>query len=125
MQVVFGIARNNGKFLVCKRLQCLPYPGLWEFPMEVVDDEETLEDALERGFFERTNTLPKDEKAIGAFDFDEISDCRMFGYEFLVANRKISINGYVCYKWLSSKELCRYRFTPSTKKIIKKFTFCV
>ena len=53
MLAVCGIVRRKGRVLMCRRSSSVPFPGRWELPTEMLEDDDPAENALERVFFER------------------------------------------------------------------------
>lgn len=126
MQAVCGIAHKDGKVLICKRPEGVPYPGYWEFPTELLRFDETLEDALERGFFDRLGMVPEREIGIFAENSAEFPEIRIFGYLAPINNLMVFLNGYSERKWVSVNELTKFRlmspcvtFVNIVKKNIK------
>ena len=68
MLAVCGIVKKNGRVLMCKRSAGGQFPGYWELPTECLDGDETLEDALERVFFERLTVNLRQKRPWGAVD---------------------------------------------------------
>jgi 8-oxo-dGTP diphosphatase len=115
MLAVCGIVRKNGRILMCKRSAGGQFPGYWELPTECLEGEETLEDALERVFFERLTVNLRQKRPWGAVDCglfksdanDE--DVRLLGYEVELAKNFIYIYGYDDFRWVKLSTLKRMR----------------
>ncbi len=127
MQAVCGIAHKDGKVLICKRSGDVPYRGYWEFPTELLEQEETLEDALERGFFDRLGVVPEREIGIFSEKSMEFPEIRLFAYLISGNFKNLSLNGYSERKWISVNELSKFRlmspcvtFVNFVKKNAKK-----
>ncbi len=119
MLAVCGIVCRKGKILVCKRPLGGAYSGLWEFPTEVLEENETFEEALERGFFERLTVRPKNMHVVGAVDFmAENSVCglvsgetvRLLGYDVELEKNYIQLNGYDGFRWVKPWNLKKMSF---------------
>jgi len=122
MLAVCGLVRRMGKILVCKRPSSGAFPGLWEFPTEVLEENETFEDALERGFFERLTSRPKNMHVVGAVDFTGGKGAcglvpgetvRLLGYDVELEKNYIHIYGYDGFRWVKPWALKKMRiFEP-------------
>ncbi|MBR6454290.1 MAG: NUDIX domain-containing protein [Fibrobacter sp.] len=110
MLAVCGIVRRKGKILVCKRPACGMFPSLWELPTESLEENETIEDALERVFFERLTVNVKNMRAVGAVSAENI---RFLGYEVELRKNFFHIYGYEGFRWVKPSGLSVMRiFEP-------------
>ena len=118
MLAVCGIIRRKGRVLVCNRSSGMAFPGFWEPPTESLDENETLEDALERVLFERLSVNPERMRSIGATDFPcEIAKeggaladgSRLWGYEVELRRNYFHIYGYDDFRWIKPQHLKRLR----------------
>ena len=115
MLAVCGIVRKNGRILMCKRSAGVPFPGYWELPTEGLDGDETLEDALDRVFFERLTVKPEQVVPMGAVDCGQVKgeangeDVRLMGYEVKLEKNFIHIYGYDDFRWVKPSNLKRMR----------------
>ena len=115
MLAVCGIVRKNGRILMCKRSAGVPFPGYWELPTESLDGDETLEDALDRVFFERLTASLWQSRSLGAVDCGPLKceangeDVRLWGYEVKLEKNFIHIYGYVDFRWVKPSNLKRMK----------------
>ena len=110
MLAVCGIVRQKGRILMCKRPACGMLPGFWELPTECLEENETLEDALERVFFERLTVNPKQMRAVGAVS---VKDIRLLAYEVELRKNFFHIYGYEDFRWVKPRRLSKMRiFEP-------------
>lgn len=122
MLAVSGIVRNKGKLLLCKRNFTSAYSGMWEFPTEPIEDEETLEEALERHFFERLSVLPKSIKLIKAVDLPLYGGIRLYLADVELENCCLdNVYGYSDCRWLKVEDLANYSMAPASVRVIKEF----
>lgn len=119
MLVVCGVACREGKALICKRPLGVPYGGCWEFPSETLDEGDTLEDCLERTFFERLSV--KLDRACPMYTFDSICDkgCRIFTFRADFGDKTTDLTGYDGAKWVSFNKLAKFRLFPDSVTIVK------
>lgn len=111
---------------MCKRSAGGQFPGFWELPTECLEGEETLEDALERVFFERLTVNLRQELPLGAVDCglfksdanDE--DVRLLGYEVELTKNFIHIYGYDDFRWVKLSNLKRMRVLEPYVTIITR-----
>lgn len=114
MLAVCGIVNRNGRVLVCKRPSGSFFSGRWEFPTEVLENDEVLEDALERGVFERLSVRIKEFLPLGAVNLDAIDDCRLFGFQIKLEKNFVQLYGYGASKWVKVNELRKYLAVPES-----------
>ena len=96
MLVVCGVACREGKALICKRPLGVPYEG------------DTLEDCLERTFFERLSV--KLDWACPMYTFDSICDkgYRIFTFRADFGDKTTDLTGYDGAKWVSFNKLAKF-----------------
>lgn len=114
MLAICGIVRRNGRILMCKRAAGCAFSGFWELPTESLEGDETLEDALERVFFERLTVVPRRLKSLGTVDFPfKIEgfeeDVHLWGYEVELKKNFVRICGYDDFRWVKPRDLNRLR----------------
>ena len=109
MLAVCGIVRRHGRILVCKRPAGGVFPGFWEPPTECLEGEDTLEDALERAFFERLTVVPQDMAPLGATDGFYGEDIRFLGYNVTLRKNFVHLYGYEDFRWVKPRSLNRLR----------------
>lgn len=120
MLVACGIAERDGKVLVCKRQAGNPYAGCWEFPSEVLEGDETLENCLERAFFERLSVRLGALELVGAQDSVCREGYRIFTFRTKLDEKKTDLTGYDGAKWVRFKELYKVRLVPDNVILVKK-----
>ena len=115
MLAVCGIVKKNDRILMCKRSAGVLFPGFWELPTESLEGDETLEDALERVFFERLTVNLRHVQPLGAVDCGSIKGdvngerVRLLGYEVDLKKSFIHIYGYDDFRWVKMSNLKRMR----------------
>ena len=109
MLAVCGVVRRNGRVLMCKRGSGMAFPGFWELPTEILEDGETAEDALERGFFERLTVNLRNLRPLGAVDFGYGEGGRIFGYAVELCRNFVHIYGYDDFRWVKPPHLKRLK----------------
>ena len=113
MLAVCGVVRRNGRVLMCKRGADMAFPGFWELPTEILEEGETAEDALERGFFERLTANLRSLRPLGAVDFGYGEGGRILGYAVELCKNFVHIYGYDDFRWVKPHHLKRLRvFSP-------------
>lgn len=109
MMAVCGFVHRKGRVLMCKRGSGMLFPGFWEFPTEVLEEGETAEDALERGFFERLTDIPVSLRPAGAVDFSCGGGGRLLAYDVELSRNFIHLYGYDDFRWVKLKDMRRLR----------------
>ena len=127
MLAVCGIVKKNGRVLMCKRPAGGPFPGYWELPTECLDGDESLEDALERVFFERLTVNLRQKRPWGAVDCGlfkgDVNDdnVRLLGYEVELEKNFFHIYGYDDFRWVKVSNLKKMRvLEPCVTMLTKK-----
>lgn len=109
MLAVCGVVRRNGRILICKRGLGMAFPGFWELPTEILEEGETAEDALERGFFERLTANLRNLRPLGSIDFGYGEGGRILGYAVELCKKYVHIYGYDDFRWVKLQNLRRFR----------------
>ena len=120
MLVACGVAERDGKVLICKRPAGVPYAGCWEFPSEVLRDDEILENCLESTFFERLSVKLGALRPFMALDSVCAKSCRIFTYFAAFRERSLCLTGYDGAKWVKFNKLHRFRLFPDSVMIVKE-----
>lgn len=69
IDIVNAILHRNGEILVVKRSSARKaYPNTWSFPGGHVEQDETLEDALERELMEELSVAPREFSLLAVID---------------------------------------------------------
>lgn len=112
---------------MCKRPAGGPFPGYWELPTESLEGDETLEDALERVFFERLTVNLWQVQPLGAVDCGlfkgDVNDdnVRLLGYEVELEKNFFHIYGYDDFRWVKVSNLKKMRvLEPCVTMLTKK-----
>jgi len=119
MLVACGVAEREGKVLICKRPSGVPYAGCWEFPSDVLEAGDSLEDCLEKTFFERLSVGLGTVVPVGAFDSVCEKGCRIFTFRADFREEKPVLAGYDAAKWVSFNKLPKFRLFPDSVMIVK------
>lgn len=120
MIAISGIVHYRDRLLVCKRPLPSAFPCMWEFPTELLEGEETLEDALERLFFERFSVLPRTIEVKAGLNLERFDGMRLYLAHVVLEKRKWDVYGYSDFKWLKLKDLKKYRLAPACEECVKK-----
>lgn len=109
MFVGMGIVECEGKVLLCKRNEAMPHGGLWEFPMTSVEDEESVEEAVEQWVFEATGLKMLNAQVLPSFECKMFPNCAFFPVKAAVKTSKIHVFGYDDCKLLNYNKLKRFK----------------
>lgn len=120
MLAVCGIVHQKGRFLVCKRASLGAFPGFWELPTESLEGEETLEDALERVFFERLTARVKTAAPLGALEGCFGENTRFLSYKVELEKNFFQLYGYEDFRWIKPKNLKNMRILSSSVMLLKQ-----
>ena len=120
MLVACGVAVREGRVLVCRRPSGVPYAGWWEFPSELLQGDETLEDCLEKAFFERLSVRLDAFGPVGTMDSACDKSYRIFTYLTEFNEKKLCLTGYDCAKWVNINKLRNFRLFPDCVTIVKE-----
>ena len=116
MLAVCGVVRRLGRILVCKRPAGGVFPGFWELPTEPLELEDSFEDALERGFFDRLSVRLKGACPLGGVDFEDV---RLLGYDVELQKNFIHIYGYDDFRWIKPRNLKRIKLLRPFELFLK------
>ena len=119
MHVACGIAVSGENILICKRVQGGAYAGRWEFPTAVLDAGETLEESLERSFFERLSLNLEKFGCLGAFDSVCARGVRVHAFRVKCPDFSMVLLGYDDAKWVHIKKLERFPLIPDAVTLVK------
>lgn len=119
MIAVCALVERKSRFLACRRPHGTKFPGCLELPTGVLEDDETLEDCLERTCFETLSRLPKRYKLVKVFDSPDDPNCRMFVYRTDLCNNFITLERYFSFKWLKNNKIPKIRITRSCVMAVK------
>lgn len=123
--VVAGIFIKKKKILITSRPKGRIFEFFWEFPGGKVKRNESLEFALKREIKEEIN-----------IEIDESNLIFFKKYNFMRANKNLILNFFICkkwsgklkmnegqsFKWTNIKDICKYNFLKSNKKVLEKLT---
>ncbi|MDR1256403.1 MAG: (deoxy)nucleoside triphosphate pyrophosphohydrolase [Spirochaetaceae bacterium] len=116
---VAGIASQDGKLFIARRIEGGAMGGKWEFPGGKVEDGETCEQALRREFLEEFGV----EAAVGArlaeAEFEHKGkrrSLRAFAIEFL--SRDFKLCEHTEWHWADYGEIEAADFAPSDLKLL-------
>lgn len=118
MHVVCGIAEYDGKILICRRGRGGPYAGRWEFPTELAEAGETLEDCLERALFERFSMDLGRFERFCSFDSAWNANFRVHAFRLDGGGIKDPLSGYDDAKWVQLGKLKKFPLVPDTVTLV-------
>lgn len=119
--VVVGLLFKDEKILINQRKINQDLAGFWEFPGGKVEENERLEEALKREFFEEFNLTIQPENLVFTKKFD-------------YAKNKVSLFFYLCrlidgadpvakeghdWCWCKVEDLKKYEFLPANEELIQ------
>lgn len=119
MLAVSGVVARKGRVLVCRRSSGMFYRDSWEFPTFEIEDGETIEDSLERNFFDCFSVQVVCGGLLNVGVMEGNPSVRIFLYGVDILGKIKFVQGYSCYKWLKIKELARFRLSPACVTSIK------
>lgn len=118
--VTAAIIRENGKILITKRPEGTHLEGMWEFPGGKREEEETLEQCIEREIKEELGIEVRPEKLLLTVTHEyktKIVDLHIFECS-IVKGTPAPMEGQGM-KWARPGELSSYTFPPPDIKIIE------
>lgn len=121
MMAVCGILERDGRVLLCRRLPCVRYPGLWELPTFEYEGSGTVEETLERGLFERLSLKSEQLSLFSAQNMRRTTGCRTWSYKVERWNGSPFLSGYGAYRFVSPKNLHRFPMIPGFVTIVNKY----
>jgi 8-oxo-dGTP diphosphatase len=111
---IAGIAFNEGKLFIAKRLGGGDMGGKWEFPGGKVEENETRAQALVREFREEFGVDVEAGPFLGqaAFEHKNISRT-LYAYRIVFPSFEFTLTEHSEWRWASIDEITRLDFTPS------------
>lgn len=116
--VVGALIEDNGRFLVCQRLENDRFGSQWEFPGGKVEKHEDKESALKRELKEELGIDIKVDQFVHTLE-DEIPEMKITVYLYKCTILKGRPQCLECQdiKWLSVEEIKNLDLAPADKKI--------
>jgi len=117
--VVAAIIRRHGRILICRRMNHVHLPGLWEFPGGKVEGGESLKAALKREILEELDV-----------DVDVLDECLCIQHRY--PEKAVELHFFDCaitngepraadvaeLRWVEPRELRAFRFPEADSELI-------
>ena len=114
IDVVAGVIRNNGKFLIACRSKGKHLGGFWEYPGGKVEEGELEIDSLRRELNEEFGIEVKVGKhLIDSFFRYERLDIRLKAYLVEHLSGEFILRNHDAIRWVTAKEFHEYKFAPA------------
>lgn len=113
-----GIALDDGRVLVARRIKEGAIGGKWEFPGGKNREGESPPDTLRREWLEELSLAIETGDEIFATDFvnnDVLYHLK--AYEIRKVSGDVSLSVHSCVRWVSADELRKLDLAPSDRKI--------
>jgi len=119
-EVVAGIIRHNGQYLITKRFDNAHLGGMWEFPGGKIMKGESEKIALKRELKEEVGIDCSVGKLVyeTSYHYPDISIKIKF-YQCKLLSGEPQPLECAAVKWIEPSELSQYEFPPSDIKLIK------
>lgn len=118
---VAGIALNEGRYLIAKRLPGGDMGGRWEFPGGKIEEGEDCWKALEREFMEEFGIKVKATLPIGEAVFKHGEQDFLLSAFWVELPRNlmnIALTEHSEWRWASLDEILELDFTDSDRKLL-------
>ncbi len=113
IDVVCGIFRENGKYLIARRPQDADLGGFWEFPGGKVKKGENHPEALQREIYEELRVRCQVGEKLGESVVHQPSgDVVLTAYEAERLSGKWTLNFHSEIRWVEAQELRAYQMAP-------------
>ena len=122
INVVTAVIKDeNGKILITRRNLQKSQGGLWEFPGEKIEPNETKENAIIIEIKEELDIDIQVESYLSekVFNYPE-KDINLIALEYKKIDGNIKLLEYEDYKWVDNSELENFEFAPADKFIVEK-----
>lgn len=120
-EVVAGLVRRDGRFLICQRPKNKTLPLLWEFAGGKVEPGETKEAALIREFREELGvTLSVGEIFIEVTHTYPDITVHLTLFHAAIAAGEPQLLEHNNLRWIKPEEIPLYPFCPADVEILKK-----
>jgi len=119
-EVVAGIIRHNGQYLITKRFDNAHLGGMWEFPGGKIMKGESEKIALQREIKEEVGVDCSVGKLVyeTSYHYPDISIKIKF-YQCKLLSGEPQPLECAAVKWIEPSELSQYEFPPSDIKLIQ------
>jgi mutator protein MutT len=113
IDVVCGVFRENGRYLIARRPEDADLGGYWEFPGGKVKKGESLEEALQREIYEELRVRCRVKEKIGDSRVQQPSgEVVLTAYEAERISGKWTLNFHSEMRWVDVQELRSYQMAP-------------
>jgi 8-oxo-dGTP diphosphatase len=119
--VVAAIIRSAAKILITRRFNDVHLPGYWEFPGGKVEQDETLEAALEREIREELGLkIHVDDEYFTIEHTYPSRTVRLHFFNCSVLEGEPKALGVADLCWVEASELGQFQFPPADEELIQR-----
>ena len=114
IDVVAGVIKKNGKFLIARRSKEKSLGGFWEYPGGKVEEGETDEESLKRELYEEFGiTVTVKNHLVNSFYKYEKINVNLKAYLVDHLSGDFILRDHDEINWIDSKEFGKYEFAPA------------
>lgn len=118
IDVVAGVIKKNGKFLIARRSKEKSLGGFWEYPGGKVEEGETDEESLKRELYEEFGiTVKVKNHLVNSFYKYEKINVNLKAYLVDHLSGDFILRDHDAINWIDSKEFGKYEFAPADTPI--------
>lgn len=120
IDVAGALIEDNGRYLVCQRLEDDRFGSMWEFPGGKVEEGESKKDALRRELEEELGVEAEVGELVSIFE-DEIPSMKIliYLYKCSILNGKLKCIECQDFKWANIEDIKKLNLAPADRKILK------
>jgi 8-oxo-dGTP diphosphatase len=115
---VAGIAIEQGKLFIVRRVPGGVLGGKWEFPGGKVEPGETDEAALKREYQEELGVSITLGRFLGQASFEYRGIHRVYAYQVYVSSRTFTLTDHTEWRWASLQDLETLDFADSDRALL-------
>lgn len=121
VDVAIAIIQRNQHLLICRRGPQSPLAGYWEFPGGKRQDNETLEQCLQRELREELDITARPILALKCIEY-AYPHAKVRLYPFICEHESGEPRPLTCVqtRWIKPSELTKYRFPPANDDLIPR-----
>ncbi|MDR3324893.1 MAG: (deoxy)nucleoside triphosphate pyrophosphohydrolase [Spirochaetaceae bacterium] len=122
---VAGLAIENGKVFIARRLAGGDMGGKWEFPGGKVEENESCEEAIVREFLEEFGVRVRCGALLAESHFEHHDVVRTLkAYRVCFSPRDAVLREHSEWRWASAEEIGALDFTPSDLALLPLLDTC-
>ncbi|MDR2246664.1 MAG: (deoxy)nucleoside triphosphate pyrophosphohydrolase [Treponema sp.] len=116
---VAGIAVEDGKVFVARRIPGGDLGGKWEFPGGKVETGESDEEALVREFQEEFSVTVRPGSFLASASFEHHGKTRVLrAYQVYLESRDFALSEHTEWDWVSPEAIAGFDFADSDRKLL-------